>query len=60
MRISNLKSISLRSGLSSSKQMEAEVGQKVFEAVRTGLEERLDILVEDILASIRYSYDWRL
>ncbi len=50
----------MRSGLSSSKQMEAEVGQKVFEAVRTGLEERLDILVEDILASIRYSYDWRL
>jgi len=48
------------SGLISSKQMEAEVGQKVFEAVRTGLEERLDILVEDILATIRYRYERRL
>ncbi len=30
-----------------------------LEAVRPGLEERPDILVEDILASIRY-YAWRL
>ena len=37
------------------KQMETEVGRKVLEAVRPRLEERLDTLVEDILATIRYT-----
>jgi hypothetical protein len=33
--------------------METEIGQKVLEAVRPQLEDRLNTLVEDILASIR-------
>jgi hypothetical protein len=45
--------ISVSSSGASSKQMETEVGRKVFEAVRPRLEERLDALVEDILATIR-------